>query len=160
MTVKQNIALAQAEIAAIFANETAALSTADDRNIGFRGDRIGICPKCGGEIVRGVYNYGCMKYKDGCKFRIPLSLCSRPIPVSAAVSLLETGKTEVLTGFVSKAGKQFAAALKIEGDDVKFDFSAVPRTPRAPVIFSSSSREVYENEELPPDFFAPPPDTE
>jgi len=160
LTVKQSIALAQAEIAAIFANENASTSCAEDRNIGFRGDKIGICPKCGGEIVRGVYNYGCMRYKEGCKFRIPLSLCSRPIPLSAATSLLQTGKTDVLTDFISKSGKHFSAALKIEGDDVKFDFSAVPRTPRTPVVFSSSSRETYENEELPPDFFAPPPGTQ
>ena len=51
MTVKQSIALAQAEIAAIFANEDNSEITPDsDRNIGFRGDKIGVCPKCGGEI--------------------------------------------------------------------------------------------------------------
>lgn len=251
MTVDQSVALAQSEIASIFANENAAADLSTDRNIGFRGDKIGTCPKCGGDIVRGVYNYGCMKYKEGCKFRIPLSLCSRPIPVSAAVSLLETGKTDVLTGFVSKAGKEFSAALRIEENDVKFDFSDVPtdtsaprerlgvcprcggdvvkgkfnygcmkyregckfripltlasreitaeeaavllengqtevlsgflskagnpfsaalrieeddvkfdftnapKTPRAPAVFSSSSRDYYENEDLPPEFFEP-----
>ena len=107
--------------------------------------------------MRGVYNYGCMNYKEGCKFRIPLSLCSRPIPMSAAVSLLEKGSTEVLTDFVSKAGKRFSAALKLEGDDVKFDFSAVPAAPRQRMALSSSSRETYDYEELPPDFFATPP---
>ena len=253
-TVDQSVALAQTEISSVFANENAASDLSADRNIGFRGDKIGTCPKCGGDIVRGVYNYGCMKYKEGCKFRIPLSLCSRPIPVSAAISLLENGRTEVLTGFVSKAGKEFSAALRIEEndvkfdfsdvptdtdtsrerlgscprcggdivkgrfnygcmnyregckfripltlasreitaeeavallekgstevltgfvskvgnpfsaalrieeDDVKFDFTGVPKPPRAPAVFSSSSRDFYVTEELPPDFFAPPHD--
>ena len=160
MTVKQSIALAQREIAEIFSHEATPTDAAEDRDIGFKGDKIGVCPLCGDEIVRGVYNYGCIKFREGCKFRIPLSLCTRPIPVTAAKSLLETGKTGVLNGFVSKAGKTFSAALKLEGNEVKFVFDDVPKAPRTPKsssVFSASSRD-YVNEELPPDFFNQPPD--
>ncbi|MBR2460530.1 MAG: topoisomerase C-terminal repeat-containing protein [Clostridia bacterium] len=158
MTVKQSIALAQAEIAAIFSNEsTEGVTVAEDRNIGFRGDEIGICPLCGGIVIRGIYNYGCKRYKEGCKFRIPLSLCHRPIPVSAARQLLERGKSEPLSDFVSKAGKSFSASLKLVDGEVKFDFSDIPRTPHAPMIFSVSSRDRDEYAAIPEDMLPPPP---
>ena len=123
ITVNDSIILAQNEISDIFANESAEAAPSTDRNIGFRGDKIGVCPKCGGDIVRGVYGYECTKYKEGCKFRIPLSVASRPVPISAAVALLENGRTEVLSGFVARSGKQFSAILKLEEDGVKFEFT-------------------------------------
>jgi DNA topoisomerase-3 len=91
-------------------------------NIGMFGDEIGVCPLCQKKVVRGRYNYGCSGYAEGCKFRIPLSLCKRPVPVTAAKALLENGKTAKLDGFVSKNGKFFSASLKLNGDKVEFDF--------------------------------------
>lgn len=123
LTVKQSIVLAQNEIYAIFENEkNAPAAPSEDKNIGFRGETIGKCPLCGGNVVRGIYNYGCMEYKNGCKFRIPLSLCSRAIPLSAAKRILEEGATEQLDGFISKNGKRFSASLKLEDGNVKFNF--------------------------------------
>lgn len=128
LTVKQSIALAQNEISEIFENEkSSGITASNDKNIGFRGDEIGTCPLCGGKVIRGIYNYGCAEYKSGCKFRIPLSLCHRAIPLSAAKQLLEKGTTEVLEGFISKTGKSFSATLKLENGNVKFDFSDTHR---------------------------------
>ncbi len=118
--IKASLRLAQKEIADIFASG-ASCSPASD--IGVAGDIIGVCPKCGKDVVRGAYGYGCKGYKDGCKFRIPLSLCSRSIPVVAAKDLLTAGKTKIINGFVSKAGKTFSAALVLEGERVSFDFA-------------------------------------
>lgn len=127
LTVKQSIALAQNEIAAIFEGEhRGAQAPAEDRSIGFFGDEIGTCPLCGANVTRGVYSYGCSAYKTGCRFRIPLSLCSRTIPVSAAHDLLEKGHSMRLDGFISKNGKPFSAALRLENNGVSFDFSAPP----------------------------------
>jgi DNA topoisomerase-3 len=50
-------------------------------------------------------------------------LCGRSITPPEAAKLLTDGKTEDLTGFTSKAGKQFSAALKLEEDNVAFVFS-------------------------------------
>ena len=121
ISIRASLRLAEREIAAIFATNAPA-SAETDFDIGLAGDKVGTCPLCGGEIVRGRYSYGCMKYKDGCKFRIPLSICKRPIPISAAKTLLEGGTTAKLEGFVSKKGNRFAAALALEGENVVFKF--------------------------------------
>ena len=52
-------------------------------------------------------------------------MCSRIIPLSAARSLLETGTTAKLQGFVSpRTGKTFDAKLKIDPETKRpaFDF--------------------------------------
>ncbi len=126
MSVRKSLMLAQNEISGIFnaASETEAADL--DTNIGTAGQEIGVCPKCGAQIVRDLYGYGCTAYKNGCKFRIPLSLCSRALPVSAAKALLTEGHTARISGFISKAGKPFSAVLKLdtEHDGVAFDFSS------------------------------------
>jgi DNA topoisomerase-3 len=46
------------------------------------------------------------------------------------VKIAETGKTDLLPGFVSKKGRKFAAYLKLDGKKVGFEFE--PREPKAP----------------------------
>ncbi len=84
---------------------------------------VGSCPICGKNVIRGKYDYGCLGYKDGCKFRISGELCNRPISVFEAQILLSSSTTPVLGGFVSKSGKSFSAKLKIDGDKAVFDFN-------------------------------------
>ena len=117
ISIRQSLRLAENEIAEVFR------LGAGNADIGVSGEEIGICPKCGKVVIRGMYSYGCAGYKEGCKFRIPLSLCSRAITVNAAKALLSDGKTPQIDGFVSKNGKNFSAALKLEDDKIVFDFS-------------------------------------
>lgn len=121
ISIRSALRLAEREIAAVFASN-APVSAENDIDIGLAHQKIGVCPMCGGDVVRGRFNYSCSKYKDGCSFRIPLSLCKRAIPVSAAKALLETGTSAKLSGFVSKSGKPFSAALKLEDGRVVFAF--------------------------------------
>ena len=95
-----------------------------DSDIGFFGDIVGKCPLCGKNVFRGKYNYGCSGYKEGCKFRIYMSMCNRTISIKYARQLLEEGRTEKITGFKSKAGKSFDAVLKLDGDKCVFDFGS------------------------------------
>ena len=71
--------------------------------------------------------------------------------------LLENGKTSVIKGFVSpKSGRSFDAALKLDGNSVKFDFesSASKKAEnRSSDNLYSTSRRYEANPELPPDFF-------
>ena len=83
---------------------------------------VGTCPLCGKNVVRGKYGYGCMGYKEGCTFRIGGEICNREIALDEAQILLASGTTPILSGFVSKGGKQFSGRLKIDGDRVVFDF--------------------------------------
>mgnify|MGYP000971699207 CR=1 FL=1 len=121
MTVEKSVELAKKEIAEVF-RETPQNPETDTYN-GFYGDEVGACPLCSGKVVKGRYGYGCMNYKEGCKFRINGVICKRVISLSNAKMLLASGKTAKIQGFTSKTGKPFDAALKLEAGKVIFDFS-------------------------------------
>ncbi len=116
-----SLLLAQREISAVFASSSP-VSPEKDINIGISGEEIGACPKCGKTVTRGKFGYSCSGYKEGCKYSIPLSLCKRAIPVSAAKLLLEGKPTQRLDGFVSKKGTFFSAVLEMKDDKVEFKF--------------------------------------
>ena len=126
MSIGDSVAMANQEIAAVFAQKD---SAKDD--IGFFGDVIGACPLCG-EPVRRMRNfYGCAGYKDkGCKFSVNLVICGRPIGTEHVKALLDEGKTPMIEGFRSaRTGKSFDAALKLENGRAVFDFERDrPRT--------------------------------
>lgn len=120
MAIGEAVGIAKEEIAAVFeaGKEGSSIDT------GFYGDSVGICPLCGNEVVKGKYSYGCRGYKEGCKFRINLSICSRAIPIHQAKKLLSEGKTDLIEGFVSPRTKNaFSAALRLEDGKAVFDFS-------------------------------------
>lgn len=116
MTVEESVQLAEREIAEVFEKKNA-VSPADDRETGFFGDEVGICPLCGKPLVRFRKSYGCSGYKEGCKFSVSISICRRVIPLSQLQKLLQTGQTDLLDGFVSpKSGKTFDAYLKLDSE--------------------------------------------
>lgn len=121
LTIEQSVELAEKEIADVFSAQVNSPDSADFT--GFYGDTAGVCPLCGGTVIKDRYGFGCKGYKEGCKFRISGIICKRAIPLSAAKQLLSTGKTEKLSGFISKNSKSFSAALKLENGKVLFDFS-------------------------------------
>jgi len=86
-------------------------------------EALGKCPTCGGDIVIGRKAYGCSNWRNGCKFVIWKTMAQKEIPLESAQQLLSTGTTETLSGFKSKAGKDFDAKLKVVNGEVKFDFS-------------------------------------
>ncbi len=122
MSVRDSVRLAQNEIAAVFAAKTD-VSPQEDRDTGFFGETVGICPLCGKELRRMQRFYGCSGYKEGCKFSVNTAICRRVIPKVQLKKLIEEGKTDVLSGFVSaRTGKTFEAALKLENGRAVFDF--------------------------------------
>lgn len=120
MQVEESVALAQAEIQEIFTKKEQTRAT--DTDTGFFGDEVGPCPLCGGKVVKGRYGYGCLAYKEGCKFRINSVILQRTIPLSAARNLLAVGRSQKLSGFISKNGKSFDAILRLEDGKIIFDF--------------------------------------
>ena len=121
ITVKDSILLTQNEINRVFnKSEVPYEKDADD---GFIGDNVGVCPLCGGNVVRTKFGYGCDGYKDGCKFSVNNVILDRVISLSHMKMLLETGKTGKIDGFISKkSGKPFSAVLKLEDGKVAFEF--------------------------------------
>lgn len=93
--------------------------------------KIGVpCPVCGGEMETTPFGYGCGNYKkdgSGCKFSIG-AIAGRDLTEEEVKELIEKGRTQVLSGFVSKSRKKFEGALVLEKNEegqinVTFDFS-------------------------------------
>lgn len=122
MGVDDSVKLAESEIREVF-DKSKNASIEHDTDIGVFGEVMGKCPVCGSDVVRTKFGYGCSGYKDGCKFSVGKTICSRTISASNVKMLLETGRTSKIQGFVSKNGKNFDAVLKLEGGKVVFDFS-------------------------------------
>jgi DNA topoisomerase-3 len=122
MTVEDSVALAANEIREVF--DRPVLPPEEDNDIGLYGDDVGTCPLCGKPVMRGKFSYGCRGYRDGCEFKVGLFIGGRAISVSNMKSLLETGRTAKIRGFVSKkSGKTYDAYLKLEDGKAIFDFS-------------------------------------
>lgn len=87
------------------------------------GHVLGRCPLCGKDVIEGKKGYGCAGWKEGCKFIIWKEIAGKKITVSQAKELLQKGRTGVIKGFKSRAGKDFEAALVLgEGGKIEFEF--------------------------------------
>ena len=97
-------------------------------------EAIAPCPVCKkGTIREGVTSYVCdqsIGAEKSCEFRTGKTILQRAIPREEIVKLAETGRTNLIAGFVSKKGRKFAAYLKLDGKKVSFEFE--PREPKVP----------------------------
>ena len=90
---------------------------------GFFREPLGTCPLCGGTVTKSPLGYACGRYKEnGCKFGFFGVVSGRALTVPEARQLLERGRTERLSGFQSKAGNLFSAALLLKDGRLVFDF--------------------------------------
>lgn len=84
------------------------------------------CPLCGGDIVQTPFGYGCANYdknrEDSCRFSVG-KIAGVKLKEAQVKQLLITKKTDMISGFVSKEGKKFEAALKLSDEGkIVFDF--------------------------------------
>jgi DNA topoisomerase-3 len=93
---------------------------------------LGTCPLCGSEVVEQPRSYGCIRWRDGCKFAIWKEMAGKPISPSTARALLRRGRSPLLKGFRSRSGRTFEARLKLEEGAVRFDFGTEDPAPRGP----------------------------
>lgn len=88
-----------------------------------QGEQIAICPTCKkGSISFKANFYGCSDYANGCKQSFPSSMLGKKVTEKHVKDLCTKGKTNVIKGMKSKAGKTFDAALKLEGQNIKLEF--------------------------------------
>ena len=121
MTIEESVNIAKEEIKLVFKKDDQNIE--QDTDIGFYGDIIGKCPKCGNDVIRSKYNYCCKNYKE-CDFRINLNICSRIISKKNAQLILKNGYSSKIQGFTSKSGKKFDSKLKLDDNKtIIFDFS-------------------------------------
>ena len=85
---------------------------------------LGPCPLCGSAVIEQERSYGCSGWRIGCKFTIWKTIAGKKLSARTAQALLRRGRSPLLKGFKSKAGKTFDARLKLENGAVRFDFDA------------------------------------
>jgi DNA topoisomerase-3 len=90
---------------------------------------LGKCPKCGGQVFESEGAFLCEKTqadKRPCKFKINKVILQQPIDRAQAIKLLTDNKSDLLTQFISKAGRPFPAYLVMD-DMGKITFEFPPR---------------------------------
>lgn len=103
---------------------------------------LGKCPKCGHAVYEHGLHYVCEKAvgaNKSCSFKTGKIILERPIEREQISKLLETGKTDLLTRFISKKGRPFSAYL-IRTADGKIGFEFEPRTPKKTVDTKPKSK--------------------
>ena len=93
---------------------------------------LGACPKDAGRVFEHGMAYTCENAvgpKKSCDFRSGRMILQQPIERDQMKKLLETGRTDLLTGFVSKKGRKFKAFL-VKQPDGKIGFEFQPRAPK------------------------------
>jgi hypothetical protein len=90
---------------------------------------LGKCPKCGSPVFEGPEAYLCERSQADtkkCTFKCGKTILEQPVSVEQLSKLLNEGRTDLLSQFVSRAGKSFAAHL-ILGEKGKVEFDFPPR---------------------------------
>ncbi|OQW42551.1 MAG: DNA topoisomerase III [Proteobacteria bacterium SG_bin4] len=103
---------------------------------------LGKCPKCGHAVYEHGLHYVCEKAVGAnktCSFKTGKIILERPIEREQISKLLETGKTDLLTRFISKKGRPFSAYL-IRAADGKIGFEFEPRTPKKTMDTKSKTK--------------------
>ena len=93
---------------------------------------LGACPKCKSRVFEHGVAYVCEKAvgpQRSCDFRSGRLILQQPIEREQMKKLLETGRTDLLTGFVSKKNRKFKAFL-VKQPDGKVGFEFQPRAPK------------------------------
>ena len=100
-------------------------------------DPVGKCPTCGGKIFESEQAYLCERSqadKRPCKFKINKVIAQQPVDRAQAAKIVTEGRSDLMTQFISKAGRPFPAYLVLdESGKVTFDF---PPRGEEPVVVS------------------------
>ena len=95
-------------------------------------EALGQCPKCGARVYEHGMAYTCEKAvgpQRSCDFRSGRMILQQPIEREQMMKLLDSGRTDLLTAFVSKKGRRFKAFL-VKQPDGKIGFEFQPRPPK------------------------------
>ena len=99
----------------------------DTEEVDFSGQvSLGKCLKCDGQVFEHGISYTCENAVGAnrkCDFRTGKIILKRPIEREQVTKLLQAGKTDLLTKFISKKGRPFSAYLVAdEGGKTRFEF--------------------------------------
>jgi type IV secretion system protein VirD4 len=114
-------------LAAMMFQHTLLLNKPEDNKDIFKRERpaqevYGKCPKCSANVIQITAKkshknyYVCEKDKTECGFILDETVAGRKLTKAQVKKLLEKGKTDLISGFTSKAGKSFNAYLVLKDD--------------------------------------------
>lgn len=95
---------------------------------------LGPCPKCGSRVFSHGMAYVCEKAvgpERTCDFRSGKVILQQPVEEAQMKKLLETGRTDLLKGFVSARTKRKFSAFLVRGGDGKVGFEFEKREAKA-----------------------------
>ncbi len=99
-------------------------------------ESLGLCPKDQGHVYEHGASYVCEHAVGAnltCDFKSGKIILQQPVAREQMGKLLETGKTDLLEGFVSnKTRRKFKARLAYDKKEGKVSFEFEPRAPRVP----------------------------
>ncbi|MBL79938.1 MAG: DNA topoisomerase III [Nitrosomonadaceae bacterium] len=95
--------------------------------VDFSGQKsLGKCLKCDGQVFEHGISYVCENSVGAtrtCNFKTGKIILNRPIEREQVTKLLQTGKTDLLSKFISKKGRPFSAYLAADGGGkTRFEF--------------------------------------
>ncbi len=96
---------------------------------------LGACPKCGSAVYETGSSYVCEKSvgaAPSCDFRSGKIILQQPVEAEQMRKLLETGRTDLLDGFVSARTKRKFKAFLVKQAGGKIGFEFEPRPAKAP----------------------------
>ncbi len=104
---------------------------------------LGKCPKCNHAVYEHGMQYVCEKSVGPartCDFKTGKIILARPIDRAQITKLLETGKTDLLTKFISKKGRPFSAYL-VRNPDGKIGFEFEQKVPKKTTETKSKTKQ-------------------
>jgi DNA topoisomerase-3 len=98
------------------------------------------CPVCKSGTVHDIGSaYQCSNTPK-CRFRMGKTICQREVPREQVIKLIQSGKTDLISRFISKKGKPFSAFLKLQNGKVAFEFEERKPAARKPGAKSRSTQ--------------------
>jgi DNA topoisomerase-3 len=105
---------------------------------------LGLCPKDQGHVYEHGASYVCEHAVGAnvtCDFKSGKIILQQPVAREQMSKLLESGKTELLEGFVSnKTRRKFKARLAYDKKEGKVSFEFEPRAPRVPAAKKAAAK--------------------
>ena len=93
---------------------------------------IGYCPACKtGYVVRGKTAFGCVRFREGCTFRLPAEMHGKKLSDPQVKALLAKGRTPVMKGFIGAEGQKFDAAIGLDNSFQPLLLQVADRKPGA-----------------------------
>jgi len=122
-------------------------------------ESLGACPKCGARVFEHGVAYVCEKAvgpERSCDFRSGKIILQQPVERAQMQKLLATGRTDLLTRFISKKGRPFKAFLaKTPGGRIGFEFQARAPKPGAKAPVQAQPAEIKPLKKAPASKSAP-----